>query len=65
MEKVATTPSVIRQPDYSKHMAGSARRPKRHSMWKHKDSMGHEPATSCVSQIKLEAQRLLDSTTGH
>ena len=48
-------------------MIGSAWEP-RHAtctgdVWKHKGSMDHELAISCESQIKLDAQQPLDSTT--
>ena len=57
-------------PGGTDRMTGSTREPTRHSMCtsdarRHRDSIECELATSCVSQIKLDARRSLDSTTNH
>ena len=62
---VAASPSEIRQPDDLPCGWVGTGALRTFDVEKHKDAMEHEPATSCVSQIKLEAQRPPDSTTGH
>ena len=63
-------PSSCAAPAETYHTAGSAREPVGHSMCtndtsRHRDSVEPDLATSCVSQIRLDARRPLDSTTSH
>ena len=54
---VATLPAVLRQ-QITNHMAGSVHTS---DAWKHRDSMENKLATSCVCQIRLDAQRAIET----